>query len=132
MQTMKKKDRYKLISYAIDEYNTKFNSNCKRTNISVNQVKDLLKKYKHSTMVEWYYCCYGLYHNCWQELVAEGNWDMSQESVNDMILFSFEHDKKTINKDRRVAIEHTSDGVNMYIIMRDKGSRCDSLITFRN
>jgi hypothetical protein len=129
---MKKQKRYKLIQYAVNEYNDKFKTNCKRVNMSEKAFNKLLSNYKHSTMVEWDYCCYGLYVNCWQELVAEGNWGMSQESVDKQILYAFKSSKKSIFKDKRLAIEYKSDRINIYIIMRDKGAQCDYLITLTN
>ena len=59
---MKKKDKYKIINYAIKEYSDKFKRDYARANISQKQVKELLKMYKHSGMAEWSYCCYGLYY----------------------------------------------------------------------
>ena len=75
---MKKKDKYKIINYAIKEYSDKFKRDYARANISQKQVKELLKMYKHSGMAEWSYCCYGLYQNCWQEPFEEGVWGITQ------------------------------------------------------
>ena len=130
---MKKKDKYKLISYAVNEYNEIFDLKLVRMDLSLKYCKDLLKKYKNSEMCEWSYCCRGLYSNCWQELFREGNWDMSQQTVDKIILNVFKRSRKACKKDKRIAIYDDGDVVHMVIIARDlPGHKCDYLFGFKN
>lgn len=130
---MKKKDKYKIINYAINEYGEKFNCVYKRANISPKQVKELLKKYKHSIMCEWSYCCYGLYQNCWQEPFFEGNWGMTQKRVDEIIYNTVHKLFKHCKRDNRVGLFVEDDAVHMVIVARDLPRyRGDYLITFTN
>lgn len=62
---MKKKEKYKIINYAVNYYKEIFKNDYKFKYISLKQIKKLLHIYKHSWMCEWCYCCNGLYDNCW-------------------------------------------------------------------
>ena len=130
---MKKKDKYKLINYAINEYSDIFKRNYERVNISQKQVKELLKKYKHSAMCEWCYCCYGLYQNCWQEPYFEGNWSMTQKRVDEIIYETVCELLKHCRRDNRVGLYVEDDAVHMVIVARDLPRHCaDYLFTFTN
>lgn len=50
-----------------------------------NKLLKLLKEHDYNSMCEWSYCCYGMYTCCWQELTADGVWEMTQENVNKSI-----------------------------------------------
>lgn len=129
---MKKKDKQKLINYAIDEYSKIFGRDYKPIYITKKKVKQLLKEYSCSTMCEWSYCCYGLYRNCWQEPFFKGNWGMTQKTVNDIILGVL--DEKLMKKCRTDGrmFSYEEDGViHVLIIARDL-TKDDYLITFSN
>lgn len=130
---MKKKDKYKLISYALNEYSEIFKCQYEKIHIDKNRFIELFKEYKHPSMCEWSYCCRGLYQNCWQEVIAEGIWFMTQESVNLIILNIFSELYKTCKKDNRIGMYKDDIGIHMAIIARDLPKyRCDYLITFTN
>lgn len=130
---MKKKDKYNLISYALNEYGEIFKITYVRTDLSLKFLKQLLKKYKHSSMCEWSYCCYGLYRNCWQEPYFEGNWGMTQKRVDEIILSTIKATRKACKKDKRIGICYEGDDVHVVIVARDlPGHACDYLFTFTN
>ena len=130
---MKKKDKYKIINYAINEYSNIFKREYKRINISRKQVKDLLKKYKHSGMAEWSYCCYGLYQNCWQDPFEEGIWNLTQKRVDEIIYDTVCELSKHYKRDNRVGLYIEDNAVHMVIIARDLPIfKRDYLITFTN
>ena len=130
---MKKKDKYKLINYAINEYGDNFQHDYKRTNISQKRVKELLKKYKHSIMCEWSYCCYGLYQNCWQDPFYKGNWGMSQKRIDDIIYNTVSELSKHCRRDNRIGYCIKDDEVHMVIVARDLPKhKADYLFTFTN
>lgn len=130
---MKKRDKYKLINYAIDEYSKKFNYRYERMNISCRSVLKLLDKYKHSTMCEWSYCCYGLYSNCWQEPYFKGNWGMTQKRVDEIIYETVHKLANECRRDSRMACYTDEIGIHMVIVARDLPKyREDYLITFSN
>lgn len=130
---MKKKDKYKLINYAIKEYGDMFNHNYQHGDLSTKYLKDLLKQYKHSYMAEWNYCCRGLYNCCWQELFFEGNWYMSQTDVNKAIEYTIDITAKDRRRDKRLAWCQDSDGIHVVIITRDlPHHRRDYFITLTN
>ena len=128
---MKKKDKYKIINYAINEYSNIFNHSYKRTNISQNYVKELLKKYKHSIMCEWSYCCYGLYQNCWQDPFEEGIWGMTQKRIDEIIYDTVCELLKHCKRDNRIGLCVENNAVHMVIIARDLPDfKSDYLFTF--
>ena len=130
---MKKKDKYKIINYAINEYSNIFKREYKRINVSRKQVKDLLKKYKHSGMAEWSYCCYGLYQNCWQDPFEEGIWNLTQKRVNEIIYDTVCELSKHYKRDNRVGLYIEDNAVHMVIVARDLPIfKRDYLITFTN
>ena len=96
-----------------------------------NVINKLLKQYKHSCMAEWSYCCYGLYQNCWQEPYFEGNWDMSQERVDDVIRYVIDKTAKICRKDSRILYCKDNNEINIVIVARDV-CKNDYLITFTN
>jgi hypothetical protein len=130
---MKKKDKYKLINCAINEYGNIFKHDYERTNISHKYLKELLKKYRHSGMAEWSYCCYGLYQNCWQEPYFEGNWGMTQKRVDEIIYNTVHGLLKRCKRDNRVGLYVEDDAIHMVIVARDLPKyAADYLITFTN
>lgn len=130
---MKKKKKYQLIKYAIDEYGKEFNYNYKRMDVFHKQVKELLSKYKHSSMCEWSYCCDGLYHNCWQEPFFRGNWGLTQKQVDEIIYETVRRLAKKCRRDSRIACYSDENSVHIVMIARDLPEyRADYLFTFTN
>ena len=129
--SMKKKDKYKIFNYAKEQYSKDFNRNYAFKHLSKKELYKLLEKNKHSSMCEWDYCCCGLYCNCWQEPYEEGNWNMTQENVNDFIRHTIDKTAKICRKDSRMLYCETNEEVNIVIIARDI-FQMDYLITFTN
>lgn len=130
---MKKKDKYRLIDYALKDYGKKFNHNYKRKYISCREVEKLLSENKHSVGAEWFYCCYGLYENCWQDPFEEGVWDMTQEYVDDWILNTFKSLRKQCKRDNRIGVYEDKDdnSIHVVIVARDlQEYKCDYLFIF--
>ena len=129
---MKKKDRYKLLLHAKDQYSKDFNRDYEFKHLSKNTLHKLLKQHKHSCMAAWSYCCYGLYQNCWQEPYFAGNWDTSrQERVDDVIRYVVDKTAKICRKDSRILYCESRQEVNVVIVARDILEN-DYLITFTN
>ena len=95
---MKKKDRYRLLTYAKNQYSKDFGRDYEFKYLSKKTLHKLLKQYKHSCMTEWSYCCYGLYRNCWQEPYFEGCWNMDQERVDDVIRYVIDKTARFVEK----------------------------------
>ena len=128
---MKVKERYKVINHAKRYYSEAFNRNYEFKKLSKRALYKLLEENKHSTMTEHSYCCYGLYQCCWQEPYFEGNWGMSQKTVNEIIKDVIDRTTKICRKDNRILYYEDGIGVHMIIIARDVMSN-DYLITFTN
>lgn len=128
---MKKRDRYKLLNYAKKQYSETFKTDYQFKHLSKKDLYNLLKEYKHSTMCEWHYCCYGLYQNCWQDPYEEGIWYYIQEDVNKIIKKTIDDTAKACKKDNRILYCELEDRVDVVIVTRDIYSR-DYLITFTN
>jgi hypothetical protein len=82
-------------------------------------------------MCEWYYCCYGLYQNCWQEVVQAGCWQETQKEVDDIIKNVIDSTAKICRKDSRILYCEDEYGVHVVIVARDVDA-CDYLICFTN
>lgn len=128
---MKRKDRYKLINYAKKQYSETFDLDLQLKHLSKKELYNLLQQYKHSSMCEWSYCCYGLYNNCWQEPIEEGNWGFTQKQVDEIIKGTINDTVKVCRRDSRILYCKTVDRVNVIIVARDICS-ADFLITFTN
>ena len=128
---MKKQERYKLLNHAKKDYSERFCRNYKFKELSKRALYELLRQNKHSSMCEWDYCCYGLHQNCWQELFEEGNWNMSQKRVNDIIKHIIDSTAKICRKDNRILYCENEYGIHVIIIARDVDD-CDYLICFTN
>lgn len=84
----------------------------------------LFEKYNYYGMTEDSYCCRGLEHCCWQELVEEGVWDYTLEEVKSNILRNIKNAKKYLYNGRkyggnRLYICDNKDGCYVYIYLRD-------------
>lgn len=128
---MKKQERYKLLNYAKKDYSEKFTCNYEFKKLSKKTLYELLKQNKHSSMCEWLYCCYGLYNNCWQELIEEGCWGLTQKEVDDIIKHTIDSTAKICRKDSRILYCEENYGLDIIIIARDV-FQTDFLITFTN
>lgn len=126
---MKKKDRYKLLNYAKKDYSEMFNHNYKFKKMSKRQLYKLLKENKHSSMCIWSYCCYGLYQNCWQDIVEEGCWQDTQKEVDRIIKHTIDVTSKICRKDGRILYFEDEYGIHVVIITRDI-NKDDYLILF--
>ena len=128
---MKKKERYKILNYAKDQYNKEFGLDYQFKNLSRKDLHNLLKWNKHSVMCEWEYCCYGLYQNCWQDVYEEGVWNFTQKQVDDFISNVIDRYARYYRKDSRILYYATEDTLEVILVMRDI-YKTDFLITFTN
>lgn len=128
---MQKKDRYKLLNHAKKDYSERFNRNYEFKKLSKKALYELLKQYKHSSMCEWSYCCYGLYHNCWQEPIEAGCWQDTQKEVDDIIKYTIDLTAKICRKDSRILYCENEYEIHVVIIARDVQTM-DYLICFTN
>ena len=99
---MKKQERYKLLNHAKKDYSERFNRNYEFKKLSKRALYELLRQNKHSSMCEWWYCCYGLYQNCWQEVVEEGCWQETQKEVDNIIKNVIDSTAKICRKGSRI------------------------------
>ena len=120
MQKKKKNSIQKLFSMIIS-----FNI-CQK-----NKLLKLLKEHDYNSMCEWSYCCYGMYTCCWQELTADGVWEMTQENVNKSIAATIKDCMKYCKKDSRILYAEQEDCIEIVLVMRDIMA-VDYLITFKN
>lgn len=128
---MKKQERYKLLNHVKKDYSERFNRNYEFKKLSKRALYELLRQNKHSSMCEWWYCCYGLYQNCWQEVVEEGCWQETQKEVDNIIKSTIDSTVKICRKDSRILYCEDEYGVHVVIIARDV-KRHDYLICFTN
>lgn len=90
-----------------------------------NIFKNIFNKYNDYGMCEHSYCCHGLEHSCWAEVVEEGNWDLTLEEVKRNILINIKECKKYLYNGRkygrnRLYIGEKDGVVYVYIYLRDK------------
>lgn len=128
---MKKQERYKLLNHAKKDYSKTFNRNYEFKKMSKRALYELLKQHKHSSMCDWSYCCYGLYQNCWQDVVQAGCWQDTQEEVDDIIKRTIDFTAKICKRDSRILYCEDEYGIHVVIIARDVYSE-DYLICFTN
>lgn len=126
---MKIKERFKLFNYARRDYSKIFSMNYEFKEISYDKLVNLLKASRHSAFCEHWYCCHGLYHNCWQDPFEEGIWGFSQEDVNVLLAGVLKRCRKYIRNKYRVLYCEKDGCIEVVLIMRDV-FRCDYLITF--
>lgn len=85
---------------------------------------ELFKEYNYFGMTEHFYCCYGLEHNCWVEVIEEGVWGLTLDSVKRNIFTSIHCIKKYLYNGRkygtrRLWIGEENGVVYVYIYLRD-------------
>lgn len=129
---MKKRDRYKIITYAVNQYRDNFEEDYIPVKLSKKTVRELLKEYNFCAMDEWYFCCYGWKTNCWVEPIEVGNWDMTAEYVTECIVDVVNSCRRVCRRDPRAYIYRRGEMITLCIIMRDRDFKCDYLITFYN
>lgn len=128
---MKRKDRYKLLSFVRKQYSDLFEEDYQYVRLSTKELLELLESYDHSSMYEFSYCCYGLYQNCWQDPIEEGVWGLSQAKVNEAIKNTIIETRKMRRKDSRVLYCKSEKYVDVIIVARDI-EKMDYLIRFIN
>jgi len=114
----------------------------KKTRIELKPVKfnknkfyNLAKKYKYSSMTENSYCCYGEEKLCWQELIEEGNWDLTQIRITDIIkttLKEIKHIARDRSQGNRCYMYKSKDECLLFIYARDTEIETDYHIWFSN
>lgn len=128
---MKRKERYKILNYAKKQYSESFDLNLQFKYLSKKKLYEMLDKYKHSSMCEWSYCCYGLYKNCWQEPFEDGINFLEQRDVDEIIKSTIDATAKACRKDSRILYCELDNRIDVIIVMRDV-HQTDYLITFTN
>lgn len=113
----------KLLAKELEWYDER-NIEMKSVKYNRNIIIDIFNKYNDFGMVESSYCCNGKEHCCWQELVEEGNWDLTLEAVKRNILRNIKESKKYLYNGRKYGSNRLhigeKDGVcYMYIYLRD-------------
>ena len=126
---MKIKEKYRLFNHARREYSKKFSQNYEFTQMSYKELVNLLQSNRHTSYCEYWYCCHGLYHNCWIDPFSEGIWEFSQEDVNILLKGVLKTARKYLKNKYRLLCCNDSDGTHVILIMRDV-HRCDYIITF--
>lgn len=76
------------------EYYLKQNKALKLTPYNKELINRLFKKFSNYSMTESSYCCDGIEHCCWQELIEEGNWGLTLKWVKYDILKNIKSIKK--------------------------------------
>jgi hypothetical protein len=86
-------------------------------------------------MVESSYCCQGEEQCCWQEIIEEGNWDLTLDSIKKSILYLFKNIKQELRSRRkygnRMYMYQDKDCCYMHIYGRDL-FQADYDIWFKN
>lgn len=95
---------------------------------SIKYIKDLLpslfKKYNNFAMEEEYYCCHGVEQSCWVEIIEEGVWGYSLDTVKRKIYSAVKEARKYLYKARkyggnRIWVHESNEGVFVFIYLRD-------------
>ena len=128
---MKRKNRYKVLSYAKKQYSEYFGVNYEYRHLSKKALHKMLEENKHSVMCTWSYCCIGLHESCWQEPYFVGSWDMTQEDVDNAIKDAIDTTAKICRKDSRILYYEEHNVIHVIILARDVLKE-DYLIAFTN
>lgn len=129
---MKKKDKYKIINYAVNDFNETFGTNVTRHKYSKKYIDELFKKYKYWSMVEASYCCYGWKNDCWQDIVQEGVWNFTIDSARKYIKDTIIDKRKLLLKCNRLYIEEKEGLIDILITLRDTEHKQDLRIYASN
>ena len=128
---MKIKDRYKLLNYVKNSWSERCHSDFKFRSLTKSELYKFLAFYKHSFMIEESYCCNGLYECCWEEYIEAGNWELTQEKVDEIIKQTIDSTAKLCKKDSRILYRKSYNGVQVVIVARDV-NKVDYVICFTN
>jgi len=100
-----------------------------------NVLPSLLKKFTNYGMTENFYCCNGDELCCWQEIVEQGNWNLTLESVKENIKRNVKFTKKYLYNQskygKRLYKYEDEYGCHIYIYLRDI-FKVDYAIWFNN
>lgn len=128
---MKIREKYRVFNHARREYSRIFSQGYEFRQMSYKNLVSLLKANEHSSFCEYWYCCHGLYSNCWQDPFEEGVWSMSQEDVNVLLAGVLKRTRKYLKNKHRVLYFEDSYGTHVVLVTRDVLWR-DYIITFTN
>jgi hypothetical protein len=88
-----------------------------------NFIFNLFRKYKEYGMTENSYCCYGEETCCWQEIMEEGNWNLTLSMIRKDILYLFKNIRHILRSSRkygeRMYMYQNKDCCYIYIYTRD-------------
>lgn len=124
---MKIQQRYKLLNHAKQDYSKRFGHDYQFKKISRKDLHKLIDGNRYALMCEWWYCCYGLYKNCWQEPYEKGIWGLTQQGVDTAIKEVIDSTAKICRKDSRILYYEEDCGIHIVIVARDV-LQCDFLI----
>lgn len=113
----------RLLKQKLARYNY---SNIKMNTVKYNKdlFKNIFDEYNDFGMTESSFCCYGLEHCCWQEVVEDGVWDLTLDDVKYDILKNIKRCKKYLYNGKkygsnRLYIGEKEGSLYVYIYSRD-------------
>lgn len=114
----------KLLKTELENY-TKNGIDMKPILYTKNVFTHLFERYIDYGMCEHYYCCYGLSHSCWVEVVEEDVWDLTLEEVKRNILRNIKIAKRYLYNNtkyggNRLYVGKKDGVIYVYIYLRDK------------
>lgn len=92
-----------------------------------------LNYYKYYGFNEFLYCCHGLEHSCWTEIVQNGVWNYTFEKIIIQMKHILQKNKKYLynDKERIVLLKGKNDSKYIYFYLRDKIKK-DYIFWFTN
>lgn len=130
-EQMKIKERYKFFNHARRDYSKIFARNYEFTQLSYKKLAALLKNSKYAGYCEYWYCCHGLYNNCWIDPFEEGVWSMSQNDVDMLLTAVLKESRRWLRNKYRTLLCEDSYGTHIILVTRDV-QLCDYVITLAN
>lgn len=113
----------KLLNEELDDYKIRMKVELKPVKYNRNLIFNLFRKYKNYSMTENSYDCYGEEECCWQELIEEGNWNLTLKSVRASILGTFKEIRYYLcnrrNLGNRLYMYKDKNCCYIYIYLRD-------------
>lgn len=107
-----------LVNQIKKNYSKCFNHKYRFKEISEKTLYNLANKSKNFTICQWWYCCYGLYKSCWQDLIEK-----------DKFKFIIDSTAEVRKKNNRILYYADKSNVYIIIIARDI-LQCDYLFQF--
>ena len=104
------------------EFYKRRNKELKPIKYNRDTIFNLFRKYKNYGMTENSYCCHGEEFCCWQELVEEGNWNLTLRAVRGDILRNLRYARYFIRNRKsgdRMYMYQDKDCCYIYIYCRD-------------